>query len=129
MWVPFARRLPASKQLNSFRVRNGWKPILVFHKPPKALPPDWLNDYHVGGGEEKDHHHWEQPVSEAAYLIQRLTNGGDLIVDVTCGSGSSLVAAKLAGRRWIGIDADVSAVQVSRLRLREAVQEQAPTIE
>ncbi len=128
-WTIAIRCTGASKQLNSFRVRNGWKPILVFHKPPKALPPDWLNDYHVGGGEEKDHHHWEQPVSEAAYLIQRLTNGGDLIVDVTCGSGSSLVAAKLAGRRWIGIDADVSAVQVSRLRLREAVQEQAPTIE
>jgi ParB-like chromosome segregation protein Spo0J len=128
-WTLAIRCTGVSKQMNGFRVRSGWKPILVFQKPPRTLPPDWLNDFHVGAGNEKDHHHWEQPVEEARFLIERLTDPGNLIADVTCGSGSSLIAAKLAGRRWIGIDADVSAAQVARLRLRESGHEQAPTTE
>jgi DNA modification methylase len=38
---------------------------------------------------------------------------------VTCGSGTALVATKLAGRKWVGIDADDKAVQTVRLRLKE----------
>jgi ParB-like chromosome segregation protein Spo0J len=119
-WTLAIRCTGVNKQMNGFRVRSGWKPLLVFQKPPRTLPPDWLNDFHVGAGNEKDHHHWEQPVDEARYLIERLTNPGDRIVDPTCGSGSALVAAKLAGRVWLGIDADEAAAQVARLRLREA---------
>ena len=61
-WTLAIRCTGVSKQMNGFRVRSGWKPVLVFQKPPKTLPPDWLNDFHVGAGNEKDHHRWEQPV-------------------------------------------------------------------
>jgi ParB family chromosome partitioning protein len=118
-WTVAIRCSGASKQCNAFRVRSGWKAVLVFQKPPRVKPPDWINDFHVGSGAMKNHHHWEQPVEEAKYLIDRLTNPGDLVADVTCGSGSSLVAAKLAARKWVGIDADPEAVRVARLRLRE----------
>jgi ParB-like chromosome segregation protein Spo0J len=119
-WMMAIRCTGVNKQMNGFHVRSGWKPLLIFQRPPKTLPPDWLNDFHVGGGREKDHHHWEQPVGEAAYLIERLTSPGDLVVDPTCGSGTALVAAKLAGRRWLGIDWDESAVAMARCRLAEA---------
>ncbi len=119
-WTLAIRCTGVNKQMNGFRVRSGWKPVLVFQKPPRSLPPDWVNDFHFGGGDEKSHHDWEQPVSEVRYIIERLTDAGDLVVDVTCGSGSALVAAKLAGRRWLGIDADESAARVARLRVREA---------
>lgn len=118
-WLISVRCTGVNKQYNGFRFRGGWKPVLVFQKPPKTLPPDWVNDFHFGGGSAKDHHDWEQPVEEARYVIERLTCPGDLIVDPTCGSGSALVAAKLAGRRWIGIDSDESAAGVARLRLGE----------
>jgi ParB-like chromosome segregation protein Spo0J len=118
-WMISIRCTGVNKQYNGFRVRGGWKPVLVYQKPPKTLPPDWLNDFHFGAGSQKGHHDWEQPVEEASYLIDRLTNPGDLVVDPTCGSGSALVAAKLAGRRWAGIDSDEAAAKVARLRLRE----------
>lgn len=118
-WTISIRCTGGGKQYNGFRVRGGWKPVLVVQKSPKTLPPDWLNDFHFGAGSEKGHHDWEQPVEESQYVIERLTNPGDLVVDPTCGSGSALVAAKLAGRRWIGIDSDEAAAKVARLRLRE----------
>ena len=120
-WMVAIRCTGANKQMNGFRVRTGWKPILIFQKPPRRLPPDWLNDYHVCAGDDKGHHHWEQPVEEAVYLIERLTDPGDLVVDSTCGSGTALCAAKQAGRRWLGIEVDEAAARVARLRLREAV--------
>lgn len=118
-WMMAIRCTGASKQMNGFRVRSGWKPLLVYQRPPKTLPPDWINDFHFGEGTGKDHHEWEQPVGEARYLIERLTDPGELVVDPTCGSGSALCAAKLAGRKWLGIDADESAVQMARCRLVE----------
>ena len=120
-WLISIRCTGVNKQLNGFRVRSGWKPLLLYQRPPRTLPPDWLSDCHIGGGNGKDHHHWEQPVGEARYVIERLTDAGNLVVDPTCGSGSALVAAKIAGRRWLGIDSDEAAARVARLRLREAV--------
>lgn len=114
------RHTGPKKQVHKFSILTGWKPILIFQRGPKTKPPDWFNDFYLGGGEEKRHHVWEQPVTEAKYLIERLTDPGDLVVDATCGSGSSLVAAKLAGRRWLGIDSDESAVAMARCRLAEA---------
>ena len=98
-WTVAIRHSGPKKQVHGFSVLTGWKPILIFRKGPKTKPPEWFNDFYFGGGEEKQHHVWEQPVTEAKYLIERLTNPGDLVVDATCGSGTALVAAKLAGRR------------------------------
>ena len=119
-WTLAVRCTGPKKQIHGFHVLTCWKPVLIFQKPPKTKPPEWITDYYSGGGEQKDHHHWEQPVSEAVYLIERLTNPGDLVVDPTCGGGSSLLAAKLAGRKWLGIDSDESAAAIARLRLTEA---------
>lgn len=46
----------------------------------------------------------EKPVSLLRYLIRTYSNPGDLILDNCCGAGSTLIAAKLEGRRFIGMD-------------------------
>ena len=60
------------------RVQNKWKPIIVFAKPPLRKSPNWLSDLLQGGGRDKEHHHWGQDESEVEYLIQRLTEPGQL---------------------------------------------------
>jgi adenine-specific DNA-methyltransferase len=45
------------------------------------------------------------------------TDPGDLVVDPTCGSGSSAFAAELYGRRWITIDTSRVALAIARERL------------
>ena len=45
------------------------------------------------------------------------TDPGDLVLDPTCGGGTTAIAAERMGRRWITIDTSRVAVNVSRQRL------------
>lgn len=52
-------------------------------------------------------------------LVRDYTRPGDLVVDPTCGAGTTILAAKLLGRRFIGGDIDASHVEIARERLRD----------
>ena len=62
----------------------------------------------------------QKPLALLTRLIHCFTSDGDLVIDPCCGSGTALVAAKLAGRRWLGIDAGKTAIQTARRRLSQA---------
>ena len=49
-------------------------------------------------------HATEKPVDLLRCLIRTYTNPGALILDNCCGTGSTLIAAKLESRNYIGID-------------------------
>ena len=49
-------------------------------------------------------HPTQKPVPLLEYLIKTYTNEGDTVLDFTCGSGSTLVACRNTGRRFIGIE-------------------------
>ena len=49
-------------------------------------------------------HPTEKPLDLLRYAIRTYTNQNDVVLDNCCGSGSTLIAAKLEGRRYIGID-------------------------
>ena len=101
------------------RVQNKWKPILAFAKPPVRKAPNWLSDLLQGGGRDKQHHEWGQDESEVEYLIQRLTEPGQFVVDPFCGGGTIPAAAKRLGRRWLATKIDRNTALVARKRLAE----------
>lgn len=49
------------------------------------------------------------------------TDPGDLVIDPTCGSGTTAVVAEQLGRRWITIDTSRVALSIARERLLTAV--------
>jgi len=49
-------------------------------------------------------HPTQKPLKLMEYLIKTYTNPNDLILDFTCGSGTTLVAAQNLNRKAIGID-------------------------
>lgn len=49
-------------------------------------------------------HATEKPVDLLRYIIRTYTNPGALVLDNCCGTGATLIAAKLEGRQYIGID-------------------------
>lgn len=51
-------------------------------------------------------HPTQKPTELLQYLIRTYTKPGDTILDNTCGSGTTLLAAKLEGRKCIGIERD-----------------------
>jgi adenine-specific DNA-methyltransferase len=55
--------------------------------------------------------------------IQMTTDPGDLVLDPTCGSGTTAYVAEQWGRRWITIDTSRVAVAIARQRLLTAKYE------
>ena len=67
-------------------------------------------------------HPTEKPVGLLSNLITSVTKPGDLILDPFAGSGSTLVAAKKTGRRFIGIELDDEYYNKAQQRIEEAVE-------
>ena len=61
----------------------------------------------------------QKPVDLIERILAVASNEGDLILDVFCGSGSTLIAAEQNDRRWIGCDLGRFAIHTSRKRLIE----------
>jgi DNA modification methylase len=66
------------------------------------------------------HHPCQKPVELMSYLIDKLTQPGDLILDPFCGSGTTGVACVQTGRRFIGIEIEPKYVAIARHRIADS---------
>lgn len=68
------------------------------------------------------------PTQKPEQLLERIikasSNDGDLILDCFCGSGTTMAVAQKLGRRWIGCDINIGAIQTSTKRLASIIEEQ-----
>lgn len=65
----------------------------------------------------KDLHESAKPVALMEWLVRSYTAPGDLVLDQSCGSGTTLVAARTAGRRAVGIELDPASIDKTITRL------------
>lgn len=63
-------------------------------------------------------HPTQKPVSLLEYLIKTYTNEGETVLDFTCGSGTTLIAALNTGRRAVGIEMDEKYCQITVDRIK-----------
>lgn len=62
----------------------------------------------------------EKPVPLLERIINASSNKGDVVFDPFCGCASTIEAAQILGRRWIGIDIAIHAIKrVSKTRLQD----------
>jgi DNA modification methylase len=114
-------------RIRHLRINNTFKPILGFFKPerPDDVRPNanWekFADMPPACKREKDLHDWQQPSGEAEHFINYLCPAGGFVVDPFAGSGTTLVAAKKLGRRYIGFEIDPRAARLAQSRLAETV--------
>ena len=59
----------------------------------------------------------EKNLDMLKFIIEASSNEGGLVLDCFAGSGTTLVAAEMLGRNWIGIDQSESAIDVIQKRL------------
>jgi len=78
--------------------------LLAKGRPP--LPRQPLGDVRGFAYTGNRLHPTQKPVEPLAELIATFTRPGDVVLDPFCGSGSTLVAAKSLGRRYLGIELD-----------------------
>ena len=116
-WQLCLRHSASFPRQHGWRVHVHYKPLLWFVRGTYRGPymVDVIESRWLG----KNWHGWEQSEAEAAHCIERLCPEGGLVVDPMCGSGTTLLAAKRLGRRWIGVDKDRQSAQLSQARLRE----------
>lgn len=68
-------------------------------------------------------HPTQKPILLLEDLIKTFSNEGDLVVDLTCGSGSTLIAAKNTNRNYIGIELDEDYYKQAATRIEKHIEE------
>lgn len=118
-WMLVVLHSAGHSLMREYGVRVAYKPLIWCVKGGRHDKQAVISDV-IPGAQEKTDHEWQQSVVEARAVIDMLTVEGDLILDPMAGSGTTLLAAQAAGRRWIGIDTDSDALAVAAARLEQA---------
>jgi site-specific DNA-methyltransferase (adenine-specific)/adenine-specific DNA-methyltransferase len=66
----------------------------------------------------------QKPEGLLELLIDIASKKNDLVLDCFCGSGTTMAVAQKLGRRWIGCDINLGAIQTSTKRLNQIIKEQ-----
>lgn len=66
---------------------------------------------------ERSGYDTQKPLVLLERIIEASSNPGDVVADVFCGSGTTVVAAERLDRRWVGCDLGRFAIHTTRKRL------------
>lgn len=101
-------------------MRLGWEPLVVFQFPKKPFGTDVLN-YAISKQQGVGDHPCPKPLGMFRVVVSRWCQEGGVVVDPFAGSGTTLVAAKLEGRKAIGIEIEEKYCEIAANRLAQEV--------
>ena len=88
--------------------------------PVTEFTSQWDDTAIAGFSGDKKRYVVETPTKVIQRCILLATDPGDLVLDPTCGSGTTATVAEQWGRRWIAIDTSRVALALSRVRIMGA---------
>lgn len=95
---------------------------LVEQKNGVPLSDVWEIPYLNPKANERVGYPTQKPIILLERIIQLVTDEGDVVLDPFCGSGTTLVAAALLNRKYIGIDISQDAIELIKKRLANPVK-------
>ncbi|MHB1510121.1 MAG: DNA methyltransferase [Acidimicrobiales bacterium] len=108
------------------KASNGYRCVLIYSAGIYE-PRGWLNDVAIAEGRgrptERPLHPWQQALEPVRHWVRQVSQPGELVVDPMLGSGTTVVAAMLEGRRFLGCDIDPGGVETTRRRLVKLVED------
>lgn len=109
-------RKPYASGVRFLRYEHEQAYLLAKGRPaiPDAPLPDVIDGWRYTGNRL---HPTQKPVGVLSPLIDAFTSPGAIVLDPFCGSGSTLVAARAAGRRFIGIELASEYHHIARSRI------------
>lgn len=91
-----------------------------------VIPMDVWNDvgYINPSASERTDFPTQKPESLLERIIKTSSKAGGIVIDCFCGSGTTLAVAQKLGRKWIGCDINIGAVQTTTKRLGQIINQQ-----
>ena len=111
--VVFRKRYASSTRFLRYHHEQAYL-LAKGHAPMPQTPPPDVIDWHYTGNRL---HPTEKPVQALEPLISSFSEPEGIVLDPFCGSGSTLLAARNLGRRYIGIEIDPAHCHTARRRL------------
>jgi site-specific DNA-methyltransferase (adenine-specific) len=102
---------------SAYKKDDQGRAILGKEKCGVPLSNVWVIPYLNPKASERTGYPTQKPVLLLEKIIEIATDKGDVVLDPMCGSGTSLVAAALLERHWIGIDSEPKAIELAKARL------------
>lgn len=98
------------------------KPVMCSQKNGVPLSDVWNIPYLNPKAKERVGYPTQKPVELLDKIISISTDENDIVLDAFCGSGTTLVSAKMLNRRYVGIDINKDAVEISNTRLSNPIK-------
>lgn len=107
---------PRCRECNTFLKDYGGKKHLM-HPFGMLVSDVWTDIHRIRHKKRRDEHPCQLPVPLLERLILMSTDEGDIVLDPFIGTGTTAIAAKRMGRKYIGIDIEPYYVQLSKSKL------------
>lgn len=127
-WMLHLSHMQHSHARMSMGIEVTFKPMGWFVKD--KLPINKCRNFVIDGidvtkedGYRKKLHKWQQSTQWCEYYIKKLAYDNELVVDPFVGSGTTAIVCEKLKRRWIAVDIDESACEISKQRLINNAQE------
>ena len=116
---PYLKPIMKKTDLEQYKMfgqvnRRSGESIMVFEGTPTSIIK------HISGKHRQNRlHPTQKPVELCEWLIKTYSNEGDLVLDFTMGSGSTVMACLNTNRKYIGIEMDETIFKVAEKRIIE----------
>ncbi len=88
------------------------------HKFGPLVSDVWTDIHRIRHKKRRDEHPCQLPIHLLERLILMSTDEGDIVLDPFMGTGTTAIAAKRLGRKFIGIDVDPEYVEITNKKLK-----------
>ena len=105
--------------------KDGSKYVLLKNKKGVPLSDVWEMPYLNPKANERVGYPTQKPILLLEQIIKLASEKGDIVLDPFCGSGTTLVAAQLLNRKYIGVDISKDAIHLTEARLKNPIRSES----
>lgn len=125
----FQKRMRDENGKTKYKLETDGSYDLMEEKNGVPLSDVWEIPYLNPKANERVGYPTQKPIILLERIIELVTDEGDTVLDPFCGSGTTLVAAKLLQRKYVGIDKSDDAVELTKKRLANPIKSDSSLME
>lgn len=118
----FQKRMRDANGKTKYKTNDVGGYELIQDKKGVPLSDVWDIPYLNPKANERVGYPTQKPILLLEKVIQLVTDERDVVLDPFCGSGTTLVAAKLLNRKFMGIDISDDAIQLTHQRVNNPIR-------